>query len=138
MANASQELNSELESFRQQWLSDLRHRGDAPGGHAPGSTGRPSPSSSEGPSRQKAPPISASVAQRPVRPGDQDDDYLQGRSFDDHPAESGRTVARAEEAAAPKQLVSALDHFEEAMEREAQGNMGESLKHYRRAYKVSP
>ncbi|KAG8410673.1 hypothetical protein J3459_016961 [Metarhizium acridum] len=37
-----------------------------------------------------------------------------------------------------KELVSALDHYEEAMEKEALGNMGDSLKLYRKAYRVSP
>jgi F-box protein 9 len=36
-----------------------------------------------------------------------------------------------------KPLVSALDHYEEAMEKEAQGNMRDSLHLYRRAYRVS-
>jgi F-box protein 9 len=35
-----------------------------------------------------------------------------------------------------KELLSALDHFEEAMIKEASGNMGDSLKLYRKAYKV--
>ncbi|KOS21405.1 F-box protein pof7 [Escovopsis weberi] len=35
-----------------------------------------------------------------------------------------------------KQPVSALDHYEEAMEKEAQGNMGESLRLYRKAYRL--
>ncbi|KAG8411207.1 hypothetical protein J3459_016551 [Metarhizium acridum] len=34
-----------------------------------------------------------------------------------------------------KELVSALDHYEEAMEKEALGNMGDSLKLYRKAYR---
>lgn len=31
---------------------------------------------------------------------------------------------------------SALEHYETAVEKEAQGQLGDSLKHYRRAYKV--
>lgn len=32
---------------------------------------------------------------------------------------------------------SALEHFERAVEKEATGNLGESLQHYRKAYRVS-
>ncbi len=35
-----------------------------------------------------------------------------------------------------KEPESALEHFERAVEKEAQGNLGESLLHYRTAYKV--
>lgn len=32
---------------------------------------------------------------------------------------------------------SALEHYEKAVERETQGNLGDSLSHYRKAYRVS-
>ena len=32
---------------------------------------------------------------------------------------------------------SALEHFERAVEKEAEGNLGDSLSHYRKAYRVS-
>ena len=69
---------------------------------------------------------------------DDDDDYLQGRVFDEPPPSSGRTLDETEPQSATKEkgLVSALDHYEEAMEKEASGNMGDSLKLYRKAYRV--
>ena len=33
---------------------------------------------------------------------------------------------------------SALEHYERAVEKETQGNLGESMRHYRKAFKVSP
>lgn len=72
---------------------------------------------------------------------------MQGYNFDELPASlqpsaeapSSKEPEQAE-AVAPekKNLVSALDHFEEAMEKEAIGNMGDSLHLYRRAYRVRP
>lgn len=132
------DLNSELESFRQQWISDLRHK-DEP---AAAST------SSAGPLRPRAP---SSSFQHPIPksgylppsggkknvPVEDDDEYFQGRSFDELPAPSGHTLAEGPaQPSGERKLVSALDHFEEAMEKEAQGNMGASLTLYRKAYKL--
>lgn len=125
-----EDLNSELESFRQQWLSDLRSKNeDAVHGHQ-----LTEPSSSTQPAPPSGPPISTSANRKPTH-GDDDDEFFQGRSFDDAPVPTGHTLAGPSKPA-PKTLVSALDHFEEAMEREAKGNMGDSLKLYRQAYKV--
>lgn len=125
-----EEVNLELETFRQQWLSDLRSENEA-AGYTPQLT---EPSSSQ-PKKAPGPPISSSANKKPIH-GDDDDDYLQGRSFDEPPVPTGHTLAGPSNRP-PKELVSALDHFEEAMEREAQGNMGDSLKLYRQAYKVN-
>lgn len=75
---------------------------------------------------------------------DEGSDYVGGRSFDE-PApplivsSEARTLGSSIDAAAkPNEtnLVSALDHYEKAMEKEAEGNMGDSLQLYRKAYKV--
>jgi F-box protein 9 len=70
--------------------------------------------------------------------GDDDgDDYVPTQSFDGASKQLSRTIADDGGPSEQKQLVSALDHYEEAMEKEAQGNMGDSLHLYRRAYRVS-
>lgn len=38
--------------------------------------------------------------------------------------------------ASSKEPVSALDHYEKAVEKESQGNLGDSLSHYRKAYRL--
>lgn len=126
-------LDSELESFRQQWLSEVRGRSDRP----QPSASQPSSSSAQQHQHQQhtAPPPSSSAAPAAAR-HDDDDDYFEGHTFDEPPIPPGPTLDH--DAADAKELVSALDHFEEAMEREAQGNMGDSLKLYRKAYKVRP
>lgn len=124
-------LNTDLESFRQQWLSDLRTRKEIEG-----ETREPqnaASSASQPPRRQIREPPAPSIASRPV-PHD-DDDYVQARAYDETTAPSGHTLTDPE-AAAKQELISALDHYEEAMEKEGQGNMGASLQLYRKAYRV--
>lgn len=126
--DSNDQLNTELESFRQQWLSDLQSKT---------STSDPSrpPQNSAGVRSQPPPAPSLSHQKPPRAQEDDDEDYLQGQSFDENPAPAGNTLAGSSKPE-NKELISALDHFEEAMEREAQGNMGDSLKLYRQAYKV--
>jgi F-box protein 9 len=135
---SDQNLDSELESFRRQWLSDLRSRTNHAGAH----------SSSVAPSTRNVAGLFPSEAMsRRLAPEEDhlDSAYLHGPSFGDLPAyhmtgqdsSSHPHPAPAAGSSKDKQLVSALDHFEEAMLKEAQGNMGDSLKLYRQAYKVS-
>lgn len=131
-------LDSELDSFRRQWLSDLRSRTDHAGAY----------SSNAGPSTRSVAGLfpSAAMSRRLAPEEDHlESVYLHGPSFDDLPAyhmpgqdsSSHPHPALAAGSSKNKELVSALDHFEEAMLKEAQGNMGDSLKLYRQAYKVS-
>ena len=126
MSSNENELNSELESFRQKWLSDLKTRNEHPEPPA------------AGPSRRHHHGPISSLPHKPASaPVDEpEDEYVQSQSFDqDRPA----VVQPAQEAhhdRKGKKLVSALDHFEEAMHKEGQGSMGDSLKLYRKAYRV--
>ncbi|PHH75513.1 hypothetical protein CDD80_2310 [Ophiocordyceps camponoti-rufipedis] len=97
-------LDTELESFRQQWLSDLRVRrpADPPPAPAP------------------APP--PTKTEEPAAPSDDDDG-----SDPDHDPDGGALASA---------LVSALDFYEAAMDKEAEGNMGDSVKLYRQAYRL--
>ncbi|KAJ3478510.1 hypothetical protein NLG97_g8562 [Lecanicillium saksenae] len=157
-------LDTELESFRNQWLSDIKtqrvppqssdaaassssashrrrqshsKRHDAARQSFSSSSGRPGP-----PPKTNGPP-SPTAARRAVIL-DEGSDYLEGRVFDElapplTTSSDARTLAISIDATAKpqkKKLVSALDHYEEAMEKEAQGNMGDSLQLYRKAYKM--
>lgn len=131
-------LNSELESFRQQWISDLQHHTHD---HEPQSQSRHDgprlAGSTAGPSRRRGPSVSSSApATKPVATVDEnEDDYVQSQSFDEPPSAT-RVVHDVNGVSSRKKLVSALDHYEEAMAKEAQGSMGDSLKLYRKAYRV--
>lgn len=163
-------LDSELESFRQQWLSDLRTRkadappqtpSAAPAGAHHGQPPPPLPSSSTAAGTASAAPPSRRTASSPTRsrrpapplpqqvdPADAEDDYFKPQSFDDLPSPAPVTGHTLDGSVRPPpaqvtpsspsegRLVSALDHYEEAMEKEAQGSMGDSLKLYRQAYRL--
>jgi F-box protein 9 len=127
------QLNSELESFRQKWLSDLKTRNDHP--ETP-----ETPAAAAGPSSRRphhGPPISSLPHKPAPAPADDaEDDYVQSTSFDQDEPVLTQAPQEAHHDRKGKKLVSALDHFEEAMHKEGQGNMGDSLKLYRKAYRV--
>jgi len=126
MSSNENELNSELESFRQKWLSDLKTRNEHPEPAAAGPSRRP----------HHGPISSLPHKPAPAPADDAEDDYVQSQSFDqDQPAVT-QAPQEAHHDRKGKKLVSALDHFEEAMHKEGQGNMGDSLKLYRKAYRV--
>lgn len=136
-------LDSELESFRQKWISDLRSRTDH---HENESHPEPS-SASAGPSRRPLhgpPPSSAPYKHVPENEEEEDQEDDDGpvpkQLFDTNepssPTSLRSTHGTQHTPAGKKKLVSALDHFEEAMFKEDQGNMGDSLKLYRKAYRV--
>lgn len=156
-------LDSELESFRKQWLSDLQsQKGPHSGAAAAGASSANSHRRRQSHSRRQDAPQLASGSSRPgplskrtngppsptaARRAlilDEGSDYLAGRSFDElePPAPSNpgvRTLGTSNDVPSkPAEKKTALDYYEEGMEKEAEGNMGESLQLYRRAYRVRP
>ena len=74
-----------------------------------------------------------------------DDDYAQPRAFDDevrtvappvNPAVATSELSLFDADTAKKEPKSALEHYEKAVEKEAMGSLGDSLKHYRTAFRV--
>ncbi|KAF6842824.1 F-box protein pof7 [Colletotrichum musicola] len=125
-------LDSELESFRQQWRSELQSK-------KPAQEPRTSLSKQAVPSSSKtsAPPEISNVAAAKKSQVEEDEEYARSLSFDEPPppASSGRTL---EDVDPPKtkELISALDHFEEAVEKEGIGSLGDSLTLYRKAFRL--
>ncbi|KHN94556.1 F-box domain containing protein [Metarhizium album ARSEF 1941] len=140
MEDSNNRLDSELKSFREQWLSEVRTRkGDQNTQPKPctSSSASTAPSASP-PSRNPAArqPSPARTRKAPSAAGEEDE-CLRGPSFDDGPEPSRNAATDAASRTAPeRELVSALDHYEEAMEKEALGKMGDSLKLYRKAYRM--
>lgn len=138
------EPNSELESFRQKWISDLRSRRESIGAasHPAESSSVASaaaPVATSQPRKHSAPFSGPGTTIRNLPVIGDDDYHLHVQSFDGPPPTSatGHLLSDAPGKGVEKPLISALDHYEEAMEKEAQGNMGESLRLYRKAYRVS-
>ncbi|KAH0492420.1 hypothetical protein TgHK011_007376 [Trichoderma gracile] len=143
MASESRETmsNSELESFRQQWISDLRSRRESVGSaaHEAGASSSSSATIPPVASRPRKHTGPSSPTTKKILPAIEDDEYyLHGQTFDTLPPTSsgGHLLSDAPGKHDEKPLVSALDHYEKAMEKEAQGNMGESLRLYRQAYRL--
>lgn len=142
MTSEDREPNSELESFRQKWISDLRSRRESIGSashQAEASSGASAAQSATSRPRKHSVPSSGPAATKRNLPVIDDDYYLHVQSFDGPPPTSalGHLLSDAPGKGVERPLISALDHYEEAMEKEAQGNMGESLRLYRKAYRVS-
>ncbi|KAG5998381.1 hypothetical protein E4U43_002434 [Claviceps pusilla] len=150
-------LDSELESFRQQWLSEVRTKqGPHPSSSSSITTTTHAAElvSSKKPKARSRAPSPSSINNRKAAPAidvpshEQDESSHSHGPFENDVGAAAAAAAAAEppgamvdgsvRASAPlgKELVSALDFYEEAMAKEAEGNMGDSLKLYRQAYRL--
>lgn len=135
---APQDTNPELESFREQWRAEVRARTTAP------TTEQQRPHHHSGSSflREDIPKAADPEPPRPSHTGsgkpartedkDYDEDYVQARAFDDSEAVH---AAQKDEKQRPEP-VTALEHYERAVEKEAAGSLGDSLSLYRKAFRV--
>ncbi|KFY13583.1 hypothetical protein V492_03177, partial [Pseudogymnoascus sp. VKM F-4246] len=136
--------NPELESFRQQWRAEVSAKSKPSGSSA-------SKKSTQGPKKQtarrpsivpKAPPRPSADAGSDNEPSDEDGELASPAP--PHVASFGVSTARSAaekdtekfSGTAPKEPETALEHYEKAAEREAQGNLGDSLTHYRKAFRI--
>ncbi|OAG37590.1 hypothetical protein AYO21_08198 [Fonsecaea monophora] len=141
------EQAAELEQFRQQWKEEVSARARKPEKkplssaqhkHRRTSDGRPERPVNKPPTRHPA----ADIKQ------DDSDHYSDA---DQAGGSSSATIHQRMEtlkihnvddddfttnASSKKEPISALEHFERAVEKESQGNLGDSLSHYRKAYKL--
>ena len=134
----SDETNSELEYFRKQWQMEVSAR----------SKGGPSSSGSQGAnnvSRPPGPPKRESLRPERDHSAAYSNELPSGVLFDGHGYHSLedldelRKLGEEGEGIHPSnriELHSALEHYEKAVERESQGNLGDSLALYRKAYRV--
>lgn len=136
--------NPELESFRQKWRAEVSAK-SKPGDSSASkkSTQPPSKPIARRPSVvPKAPPRPSAGAESDNEPSDEDGELVSPAP--PHLASFGISSAKSAvekdvekfSGTAPKEPESALEHYEKAAEREAQGNLGDSLTHYRKAFRV--
>lgn len=143
--------NAELESFRRQWREEVARRTKRSNAGASRTAPKASAaaaaaattSPSGGPHYERFPPTRHEAATRKEAI---DDDH-EASTFNDA-GEIGHQLDRLSlnhadaDGFDPKQHPSkepksALEHFERAVQKEAEGNLGDSLSHYRKAYRVS-
>lgn len=125
-----EESNPELESFRQQWKAEVSAKAKSEGSRHPASA---SESLRVGRRPPAAPRIAADKA--PIIADNEEDHvdpYLSGGL---EPTRAGVEHGESSKAgnAEPQ---SALEHYEKGAEKESQGSLGDSLAHYRKAFKV--
>jgi F-box protein 9 len=128
-----EESNPDLETFRQQWKEEVKAR--SRGQDAKAASSKAAPPNTK-PLRRK------SEASRPIaHEAPRDEEYEDDEG--EIPEDSRHTAStRAEDIegygnkSTQREPKSALEHYEKAVEREAQGSLGDSLNHYRKAFKV--
>ena len=138
----SENPNDDLEAFRKQWREEVFRKQAGPSGSTRSQVGSTSQSSSKEISK-----ISGQRHYQGSLPSDsrghgREDDYSQTYDFDDlDEREEARKLGMTGTGTHPesrrtREPVSALEHYEEAVERERQGKLGESLRYYRQAFRV--
>lgn len=139
------EDNAELESFRREWREEVARRSKPRA--APQATSHTtsvlSTASAPVSPPTRLPPTHHAAADRK----DLEEEGPGPASFDleELAQQVGQLSVKQEEEEdedgfarrTVKEPDSALEHFERAVEKEAAGNLGDSLQHYRKAYRVS-
>ncbi|RMZ75510.1 hypothetical protein DV737_g5264, partial [Chaetothyriales sp. CBS 132003] len=123
---------SALEEFRQQWQNEVDAKKRQEGKKPAASTRRPS----EG-KRERA--INHLPARHPVAGVRDDSDHepVEGGLAGRHSAHLARKLGKLEFVSRTKaNPETALEHFERAVEKERSGNLGDSVAHYRKAYRL--
>lgn len=119
----------ELEIFRQAWRDEVSRR-------APQAAGSGAGQSSSSKARQKQ----SKNPQPAAGPAGHQDTEIEPHTYHDvEEKDGGRRIGDEQPAVepSPPPPLTALEHYERAVEREGEGNLGESLFHYRRAFKAS-
>lgn len=122
---------AELERFRQQWRQEVSQRNRI-------ADAQPAETTKSHKRKETAPPVPASAA-KPREVKDYSED-VEPRAYHDLPdkeerlklGESGQKVDRD----VNKEPKTALEHYERAVDKETTGQLGDSLRHYRTAFKV--
>ncbi|KAL9124650.1 MAG: hypothetical protein Q9217_006036 [Psora testacea] len=127
----------ELEAFRRKWKKEVEARTQASPSIPAKSTGQSSAQSVIGgelPSRAPSPQI----VKRSGRIDCTQDD-TEGYEYHDLEDKDGTRSLQVAEEVHPtnrREPSSALEHYERAVEREGEGSLGDSLNHYRKAYRL--
>lgn len=127
--------NPELESFRRQWREEVARRSRPKTETTPSSTPLPVPPPTRFPPTRHAASDRKEVEEEAPPPASFDSEELAqqvGQLSVETGHEEDAFMRRAR-----KEPSSALEHFERAVEKEAEGSLGDSLQHYRKAYRVS-
>ncbi|KAF2717245.1 hypothetical protein K431DRAFT_288697 [Polychaeton citri CBS 116435] len=137
MSSPPGENEAALEAFRRQWKEEVSARNRVPNRRTP------SRSADDG-SRREPTKRSAQAAESGPSTQRHADaaDEVEPRSYHDLPNKEELLKLGAEgqnhdrDAYKLREPVNALEHYERAVEKETQGQLGDSIKHYRTAFKL--
>lgn len=133
------DTTEELERFRRQWQEEVIAR--SKGVASSSNSARPTAplhrnSGTKEPGRTAAPTFHKPYLETEEAEELGDHDYHDLENKDE-----ARKLGEAGDGIYPEtkeEPTSALEHYERAVERETDGNLGDSLNHYRKAYRVRP
>ncbi|KAI9889722.1 MAG: hypothetical protein M1814_005021 [Vezdaea aestivalis] len=122
------ENDSELESFRQQWREEVsaKHKGKGIATEIANSQA----ASSSKPTRRTSIPI------RPEQHGEDSLGKSAGKESNGDGEHQRPRIGPTELSSVQAAPASALDHYEKAVERENEGSLGDSVNHYRKAFRM--
>ena len=142
----SEESNPELENFRKQWKEEVTARSKGASSSGVKRVARlSSPTRSESSTKQPSKasgPSSWSFAN--IQKDEEVLDGLRTQSYHDLENKDDARKLGIEgagvhtESHTSRKPSSALEHYEKAVERESEGNLGDSLNLYRKAFRVYP
>ncbi|RYO84438.1 hypothetical protein DL766_009196 [Monosporascus sp. MC13-8B] len=140
------QIRSELENFRKEWQAEVSARARNTSASQPRSSNQAvsssTSSSSNRPPRRNEQPHKKSASRTYNLLEDEDDHYVQARSFDDPEpgrVSDGRGLYDDESRGLKGKCgepQSAIDFYEAAVEKETSGKLGDSLQLYRKAFRM--
>jgi F-box protein 9 len=143
MEPPSEQIQSDLESFREKWRAEVSARTRNTGGssrqqipaQAASSTAAATAATSS--SSNPVPRKLDSSHRGPARQVEDDEDYVRTPTFDDDPGNAKAAQSQGS-AGDPdgKEPETALEYYEKAVDKETSGKLGDSLHLYRKAYRL--
>lgn len=142
------ENEAELEAFRRRWREEVQSRNKQPEDQTSRNRLPEQPTSPERPKQQhrrksvvqpKQPLAGPSTSRKPQHT---EDDDVAPKAYHDLPDKDealklgSNEIQNQERARLTQEPSSAIEHYEKAVEKETHGQLGDSLKHYRKAFKV--
>ena len=133
VSDTAPETEAELEAFRQRWREEVEARNKK--------TATPSTKKAyEKIQRQRGAPPPAHATGTVPSSSRTYNEEIEPKAYHDLPNKEDQLVLGTEgqdhDRDVYKEPSSALEHYEKAVEKETQGNLGESMRHYRKAFKV--
>ncbi|CAK4022780.1 F-box pof7 [Lecanosticta acicola] len=131
---AASDAEAELEAFRQRWREEVSARSKKP------LSTRIQEKRLER-ARGAPPPAHATAGPSTHRHKDHYNEEIEPKAYHDLPDKEDQLKLGTEGQNHDRDAVfrepnSALEHYERAVEKETQGNLGESIRHYRKAFKL--